>query len=148
MLMRPFGRRASPWREMLHLQRDMNRLLSETSSWPSLSVATSYPAMNVWTDQDGVFVTAELPGVNPEDIDISVQNDTLILRGNREPEEVHEGRTYHRRERGSGGFTRSLQLPFQVNSNQVEAAYEKGVLSIALPRAEADKPKKIAIKSG
>jgi HSP20 family protein len=148
MLMRPFGRGLSPWREMQRLQREMNRLLSGTSRWPGLSVASSYPAMNVWTDQDGAVVTAELPGINPEDIDISVQNDTLTLRGNRAPDEVQEGGTYHRRERGSGSFTRSFQLPFQVQSDQVEATYAKGVLSITLPRAEADKPKTIAIKAG
>jgi HSP20 family protein len=148
MLMRPFGAGLSPWREMARLQRDMNRLLSGTSRWPGWSTAPSYPAMNVWTDQDGVVVTAELPGVDPDDIDISVQNDTLTLRGNRAPDEVPEGGTYHRRERGSGSFTRSFQLPFQVESAKVAASYEKGVLNITLPRAEVDKPKKIAIKAG
>jgi len=95
--------------------------------------------MNVWANQDGAIVTAELPGINPEDIDISVQDDTLVLRGSRTPEEVQEGVTYHRQERGSGSFTRSLQLPFQVEQNQVEASYARGILSITLPRAEADK---------
>jgi HSP20 family protein len=148
MLMRPFGNWASPWREMERLQHEMNRLLSGTSRSPGLSVALSYPAMNVWTNEESAFVTAELPGINPEDIDISVQNDTLTLRGNRAPDEVQEGGTYHRRERGSGSFTCSFQLPFQVQSDQVEASYAKGILRITLPRAEADKPKKIAIKAG
>jgi HSP20 family protein len=148
MLMRPFGNWMSPWREMQRLQSDMNRLLAGTSRWPGLSAAPSFPAMNVWTDQDGAVVTAELPGVNPEEIDISVQDDTLTLHGTRVPDEVQEGGTYHRRERGSGSFTRSFQLPFQVQSDQVEASYAKGIMSITLPRAEADKPKKIAIKAG
>lgn len=148
MLMRSVGRGWSPWREMERLQREMNRLLSTPPGLPSWGVATSYPAMNVWTDQDGVVVTAELPGIDPADIDISVQNDTLTLRGKREPDEVREGETYHRRERASGSFTRSFQLPFQVEASQVEASYAKGVLSITLPRAEADKPQKIAIKAG
>jgi HSP20 family protein len=148
MLMRPFGRGLSPWREMQRLQREMNSLLSGTSGWSALSAAPSYPAMNVWTDQDGAVVTTELPGINPEDIDISVKNDTLTLSGSRTPDEVQEGETYHRRERSSGSFTRSFQLPFQVASDQVVASYSKGVLSITLPRAEADKPKKIAIKAG
>ena len=104
--------------------------------------------MNVWTNQDGVVVTAELPGINPEDLDISVQNENLTLRGSRTPDEVEEGVTYHRRERSSGSFVRSLQLPFNVDSDQVEASYAKGVLRITLPRADADKPKKIAIKAG
>jgi len=148
MLMRPFGRRLSPWREMARLQHEMNRLLSGTSRWPDPSVAPSYPAMNVWTDQDGAVVTAEMPGINADDMDISVQEDTLTLRGNRTPDEVPEGGTYHRRERGTGQFTRSLQLPFQVEAGKVEASYAKGILSITLPRAEADKPKKITIKAG
>jgi HSP20 family protein len=133
---------------MARLQREMNRLLSGTSRWPALSTASAYPAMNIWTDQDGAVVTAELPGINPEDIEISVKNDTLTLSGSRTPEEVQEGWTYHRRERGSGNFTRSFQLSFQVASDQVEASYRKGVLSISLPRAQADKPKKITIKAG
>jgi HSP20 family protein len=133
---------------MRRLQRDMNRLLSGTSGWPGVSAAPSYPSMNVWTNQDGVVVTAELPGINPEDLDISVQNDSLTLRGSHAPDKVEEGVTYHRRERSSGSFVRSLQLPFNVDSDQVEASYAKGVLRIMLPRAEADKPKKIAIKAG
>ena len=148
MLMRPFSRMYSPWREMERQQRDMNRLLAGTSRWPGWGSVPSYPAINVWTDQDGAVVTAELPGINPEDMDISVKNDTLTLRGSRVPDEVQEGETCHRRERGSGSFTRSLQLPFQVASDKVGASYQKGVLHITLPRAEADKPKKIAIKAG
>ncbi|MBN1579981.1 MAG: Hsp20/alpha crystallin family protein [Anaerolineae bacterium] len=148
MLVRPFSRGLSPWREIERLQREMNSLLSGTSRWPGLSAASSYPAMNVWTDQDSVVVTAELPGVEPEDIDISVKNDTLTLSGSRKPDEAQEVETYHRRERGSGSFTRSFQLPFQVEPDKVEASYRKGILNITLPRAEADKPEKIAIKAG
>ena len=81
MLMRPFGRRFSPWRDMARLQRDMNRLFSRTARWPGLSAAQGYPAMNVWTNQDGAVITAELPGIDPEDVDISVQGDTMTLRG-------------------------------------------------------------------
>ncbi len=148
MLMRPFSRMYSPWREMARMRRDMNRLLAAPSRWPAWGTAPSYPAMNVWTDQDGVVVSAELPGVDPQELDISVQNDTLTVRGSRAPDEVPEGGTYHRRERGSGSFTRSLQLPFQVESDKVQASYQKGVLNIALPRAEADKPKKITVQAG
>ena len=102
--------------------------------------------MNVWTNEEGAVVTAELPGVAPEDIDISVINETLTVTGARQPEEV-EGATYHRRERSQGKFTRSFELPFRIESDQVEASFENGVLHIALPRAEADKPKKITVKA-
>lgn len=148
MWTRPFGRGFSPWREMARLQRDMDRLLSRSAGWPGWSVAPSFPAMNVWTHQEGAIVTAELPGVDPAEIDISVQDDTLTVRGSRVTDEAQEGQTYHRRERGSGSFTRSFQLPFSAEANQVTASYEKGVLSITLPRAEADQPKKIAVQAG
>lgn len=137
---------SSPWREMRRLQREMDRLADRTG-W-GLETPSCYPAMNVWTNEDGVIVTAELPGFKPDEIDISVVSDTLTVSGNRDPEDVDEGVTYHRRERGCGRFTRAFQLPFLVEGDEVEAKFEKGVLHITLPRAEADKPKKIEIKAG
>jgi HSP20 family protein len=151
MLYRPFDsffgpRRGSQWRELERLRREMDRL---SADWPRAGwgAAAAYPAMNVWTNEDGAVVTAELPGVAPEDIDISVVNETLTVTGTRQRDEV-EGATYHRRERSQGRFTRSFQLPFRIESDQVEASFERGVLHINLPRAEADKPKKIAVKAG
>jgi len=148
MLMRPYVGWVSPWREMERLRREMNRLFSE---WPRSSqwtAAPSYPAMNAWTNDNSAIVTAELPGVRPEDIDITVEEDMLTLRGSRQPEEVGEGVTFHRRERRFGSFTRTFRLPFDVDADKVEARFQNGVLSITLPRAEADKPKKIAVKTG
>jgi HSP20 family protein len=103
--------------------------------------------MNVWTNEESAVITAELPGVNSEEIDISVVGDTLTLSGNRQLEELGEGDKYHRRERSYGKFTRTFELPFLVEADKVEAVFEKGVLHISLPRAEADKPKKIAVKT-
>ena len=147
MLMRPYSFR-SPWREMERMRREMNRLFARMPTSFEGTAAPAYPAMNLWSDQDGAIVTAELPGVDPDDIDILVVDDILTLKGGRQPDELKEGETYHRRERRHGGFTRALQLPFQVDADKVEAVFEKGVLRISLPRAEADKPKKIAIKTG
>jgi HSP20 family protein len=135
------------------LRREMDRMFADwptSAEWPTSAgwgAATAYPAMNVWTNEDGAVVTAELPGVDPEDIDISVVNDTLTLTGTRQPKEV-EGATYHRRERGQGRFTRSFQLPFRIEGEEVEASFERGVLHIHLPRAQEDKPKKITVKAG
>jgi HSP20 family protein len=131
---------------MRQLQREMNRLWDRTG-W-GLETPSCYPAMNAWTNEDGAIITAELPGFKPEEIEISVVSDTLTVSGNREPEDVGEGVTYHRRERGCGRFTRAFQLPFLVEGDEVEAEFEKGVLRITLPRAEADKPKKIAVRAG
>jgi HSP20 family protein len=124
----------------------MNRLANRMGT--GLAAAPSYPAMNVWTNQDGAIVTAELPGFDPESLDISVVNDTLTVAGNRCAETAAEGARYHRRERRCGRFTRSFQLPFLVEGDQVEASFENGVLEIDLPRAEADKPRKITVRAG
>jgi HSP20 family protein len=129
------------------LRREMDRLFADWTPRSGWGAAPAYPAMNVWTNEEGAIVTAELPGVAPEDIDISVVNETLTVTGERQPDEVEEA-TYHRRERGQGRFTRSCQLPFRVESGEVEATFERGVLHIHLPRAEADKPKRIEVKVG
>ena len=146
MLDRSYGGLTRSWRDMERLRREMNRLFAGT---PARSgTAPSYPAMNVWANEDGAIVTAELPGIDPEEIDISVTGDTLTLTGRREAEELGEDEIYHRRERIHGRFTRTFQLPFNVETQDVDAVYQKGVLQITLPRAEADKPQKIAVKSG
>lgn len=149
MLRQSFGRQSlgNPWREIERMQREMDRLFTGFYGSPRFQTAPSFPAMNVWTNQEGAVITAELPGVNPEDIDISVVGETLTLTGSRQPEELKEGEKYHRRERGYGKFTRTFQLPFPVEATKVEAIFEKGVLHISLPRAEADKPKKISVKT-
>ncbi len=109
--------------------------------------APSYPALNVWSNEDGLLVTAEVPGVSPQDIEVSVIGETLTLSGARKPDELKEGARYHRQERGYGKFSRTLQLPFPVSVEKIEANFKSGVLSIRLPRAEEDKPRKIAVKS-
>ncbi len=137
-------RAPSVWQEMERLQREMNRLLE---SFPPRRVqpAPSFPAMNLWVSDEGTIVTAEVPGIKPEDIDISVVNDLLTISGERLPEQVEENVRYHRRERGCGKFARSIQLPFAVDANKVEASFENGVLTINLPRKEEEKPKKIKV---
>jgi HSP20 family protein len=132
---------------MERLRREMNQLFNDWPSRARLATAPSYPAMNVWTNEDSAIVTAELPGVILENIDISVEDDTLTLRGERQPDE-EEGATYHRRERRQGGFLRTFRLPFRVDAKSVDATFKNGVLSIVLPRAEEDKPRKIAVRAG
>ncbi len=103
--------------------------------------------MNVWVSGEKAVVTTEIPGVDPGELEITAVKDTLTFRGMRKMEELSEGDTYHRRERWSGQFTKTLQLPFAVEAGKVEARFARGVLYIALPCAEADKPRKISIKS-
>jgi len=137
----------SSWFEdMEKLQNEINRLFN--TSQPSRSLAApAFPAMNVWTSGEGALVTAELPGVQKDDIEISVVGQTLSIKGSRQAEELKEGYQYHRQERGYGNFSRSIELPFPVEADKVEAVFDKGLLEITLPRAEADKPRKIVVKS-
>lgn len=142
----PTGGAGSMWREMDRLQRDMNRLFEPFSR--GVNRGDGYPAVNVWTGEDEVLVTAELPGIDPAGIDVTVKEGVLTIRGSREPEELRDGETYLRRERGAGTFVRSLTLPFRVDSAKVSATYANGILRLALPRREDDKPKKIAVRAG
>ena len=148
MFMRPYRRWTSSPREMERLRREMDHLFSDWFTRSGLSRAPSYPAMNVWTDEGSAVVTAELPGVNQNDLEIAVKDDSLSLRGSRQPDELEEGATYHRQERHCGNFYRSLRLPFRVDAEKVEANLTNGVLTISLPRAKADEAKKITVKAG
>ena len=134
------------WKEVERLKRDMNQLF-EGYSPSRLRRASGYPAMNAWANEDGLTITAEVPGISAEDINISVIGETMTLSGTRNPDELKEGVRYHRRERGYGDFSRSIHLPFAVKIEDVEATFKNGVLRVNLPRAEEDKPKKIAVKS-
>jgi len=134
-------------REMEDLHREMNRLFSSYVPNRTRS-AQGYPAMNIWANEDQAVITAELPGVSLNDIEISVVNDTLTLKGDRKVDEMPEGACCYRQERGYGLFTRSFELPFKVDSNKVDAVFNMGILKMTLPRAEEDKPKKITVKAG
>ncbi|MEW6717876.1 MAG: Hsp20/alpha crystallin family protein [Chloroflexota bacterium] len=139
-------RTPSIWQDMNRLQREMNRLLRDyyPRRWRN---APSFPAVNIWANEESALITAEVPGVNADDIDINVVGETLTLSGSCKAEELPENAVYHRRERGYGRFTRSLQLPYSVDVNKVEATFKNGVLSIYLPRVGEEKPKKIIVKS-
>lgn len=132
-----------PVREIDRLQREMNRLFEGTTS----SGRRGYPAVNIWSNPEAAAVTAELPGYDPGDVDISIVGEMLTIKGRRQQPELNNGDHYHRRERAYGDFERSLRLPFAIDSNKVEANFKNGMLQILLPRAEEDKPKKIEIKT-
>ena len=129
-----------PWREF----EQVNRRVSEVAA--SFS-ADTFPGINVWTNGNGATVTTEVPGIDPSSMDISVVGRTLTLGGSRAADNSAEEESYHRRERWAGRFTRSVELPFLIDAGKVEAKFSRGVLHITLPRAEEDKPKKIAVKT-
>lgn len=136
----------SVWEELNRMQHEVSRMTGAFTPQPARS-AVAFPAINAWTTDDEEIVTSELPGMKPEDIEISVVGDVLTVSGERTPEVPEEEVRYHRRERVSGRFSRSIQLAFPVDSEHVSASYENGLLRVKLPRAEADKPRKIAVKA-
>ena len=132
--------------------RMLNRMVdSAVNGWPFGEDATLNsswaPACDIFEDKDGIKIVAEIPGVKPEDVKISLENNTLILRG--EKQQVAEEKTerVHRYERSYGVFERSFSLPSTVDPDKVDAAYEHGLLTITLPKVERAKPREIAVKS-
>ncbi len=112
--------------------------------------ARAFPALNVWEDNDCVFVEAELPGVAMEDIEINVVGGELSIKGSRKPVKTINGNgnpTYHRQERVFGEFSRFLTLPDAIDAEKVEAVLKNGVLSVKLPKAETAKPRRIQVSA-
>ncbi len=132
--------------KMEQMNRDLNRLWS--AAWNSSLMGSGvFPAMNIYDDGESFIVRAELPGVKPDDMDISVAGKTLTISGKRIVEPVGESETYHRRERKSGEFRRAFDMPDMVDTKKVVAKFSNGVLEVMLPRAEQAKMRKIKIKA-
>jgi len=142
--------RWEPWREMLSLRQAMNRFWDEpfesrlTMPWRTDEFALD---VDVTEDETAYTVKASLPGVKPEDVEVTMQNNVLTIKGKTTSEETREEAQYHLRERRYGSFLRSLTMPTTVTAEQIEANQEHGVLTVRLPKSEGDKPKQIAVKS-
>ena len=107
------------------------------------------PAIDIYEDNDAIVVKAEVPGLRPDDVQISVEDNVLTLRGERKIESESEKREgFHRRERSYGAFSRSFTLPATVDSEHIEADLSDGVLTLRVPKKAAPEPKRIEIKSG
>lgn len=122
---------------------DMDKFF-EREVW---SGADFTPAMDVYQDKDNVIVETSISGIEPEKVDISIENDVLTVSGRKEEKKEVKREDYYRKEIREGSFSRSVILPMGVQGDKAEANYEKGILKITLPKAEEAKPKKIAIKA-
>ena len=134
---------SDPWREIDQIQREMNRLFDRSGRRDR----SFYPSVNIWADENSARITAELPGYSESDVEITILGELLRMNGSRKAPECGQDDCFHRQERIFGDFTREIKLPFLVDAQKVTAVFRNGVLQITLPRAEADKPKKITIKS-
>ena len=128
-------------RDMRRAQEEMNRLFGGLR----FALRSEFPAINLWTSADGVIVTAQVPGVSPDQLDVTVHQDTVTMRGKREAEAFEGEVVWHRRERPQGPFTRTVMLPFRVDADRVSARFERGVLTLALPRPESERPRHVKI---
>ncbi len=144
------SRELTPFREFERMRRDMDRLWEsffeggvrrrseEEGGW--------YPSLDVAETKNEFVVKAEVPGMEPKDIDISLSDGTLTIKGEKKHEKEEKEEGYHLVERSYGAFTRSIQLPSEVHREKISASYKNGVLKIVLPKSEEAKKKEVKIK--
>jgi HSP20 family protein len=139
--------RWDPFREMLSLRRTMDRLFDDalTGSQSEYLPGAWNLALDVIENDDEYQVKASVPGIKPEDLDITYNNNTLMIKGEMKEEREVEETRYHLRERRFGSFSRSLTLPSNVNAEGIRADYDSGVITLHLPKAEEAKPKRITV---
>jgi HSP20 family protein len=145
--------RFDPLGEMVSLRSAMDRLFEDSfvspMSWRTVAGGESItPAIDVHETQDDLVVTAVLPGMAPEDVDITMTGQSLTLRGELKADESVDREQYLYRERRYGSFSRSLQLPVRVEGDRAEATFTNGVLTLRIPKAEEVKPRQIRINAG
>jgi len=141
-------RRWDPFHEIYTLRRAIDRFLEEAFARPSLLLGgpSEWPAVDIYETKDEVVVKAAVPGIRPEDLEVTVSGNTVTLRGEfREEQEAREG-SWLRQERRYGSFTRSFVLPVEVVPDKASAEYEHGVLTLRLPKAETVKARAIQVK--
>ena len=142
--------RWDPFREMGTLHDRMSRLYDEV--WgrgrrEDESVTGNWmPSVDVKETKDALEISTELAGIDPKDVEVTVENGVLTLKGSRNFEKAVEGETYHRVERAYGSFERSFTLPTNVESDKINATYHHGVLHLTVPKREEAKPRSVAIK--
>jgi len=134
-----------PWVGIRQLRSEMEDAFGRFNQAVGIQRAT--PPLNVFEDEQGITVTAEVPGVKSSDVGIEAEGDTLRLSYKRQMPDGIKAEQYHRQERPVGEFTRELKLPAGLDTEKVEASLVDGVLTVKLPKAEASKPRKIAIKA-
>lgn len=145
--------RFDPEREMLSLRDAMNRLMEESFVLPSMigevrgSGRSWGLAVDMFETNDNLVVKASVPGVKPEQLDVTVQGETLTIKGETQEEQQREQGRYHVRERRQGSFSRTVTLPFPIQNDRVEATFDNGVLTLTLPKAEAIKPRNIKVQT-
>jgi HSP20 family protein len=144
-----------PFREMETLRREIDRAFSNVITGTSSSqspiaflpgrAARAYPLLNLSEDKENLYIEALAPGLDPQTLNLTIVRNNLTISGEKSAPQGVSNEAYHRSERAWGKFTRSVDLPVEVDSNRVQARYQDGLLQIALPKAEEAKPKQITV---
>jgi HSP20 family protein len=141
--------RWEPFRDLVTAQRDFDRLFrgafSAQSGETELSTRSWAPPVDIYETEDAIVLKAELPGVDPKDVEVRVEDNTLYLKGERKFEKEVKEQNYHRVERSYGSFARSFSLPNSISTDQVKAEFKDGLLTLTMPKREEAKPKTIKI---
>ncbi len=141
--------RWEPLRDLVTAQRDFDRLFrgafSPQVSETELSTRAWAPPVDIYETEDAIVLKAELPGVDPKDVEVRVEDNTLYLKGERKFEEEVKEQNYHRVERSYGSFARSFSLPNSISADKVKAEFKDGLLTLTMPKREEAKPKTIKI---
>ncbi|MFO7774374.1 MAG: Hsp20/alpha crystallin family protein [Candidatus Hydrogenedentota bacterium] len=148
-----------PFRELDHLRREVERMFQDfgvnlpaggnrgPAFLPGQAARGMYPLLNVADDENNLYVEALAPGVDPQAFDVAVQDNALRISGEKQAlSEDIQPDAYHRNERSAGRFTRTIELPVEVNTENMEAQYKDGILLITLPKSESAKPRQIKVK--
>ena len=130
----------NPWSSLDNIFNDFNRVFGHRQE-------SSYPAVQTHQDENQIELRFELPGVDPSNIDLNYEDDTLTIKGKREESKKEKEDRYVRRERHYGSFERSFILPWKVDEANVQASYKNGLLTVLLPKEAAQSPKKITIQT-
>ena len=138
----------TPFRELDRMRQEMDRLTEGLSRGVAgLSTAGVFPLINLTEDADRFYLRAELPGIQPDDLEISATANSIAISGERRIAQENEGARYHRREREAGKFNRVVNIPDPVDSDKIEAECRNGVLTVTIPKSEKSKPRQISIKA-
>jgi HSP20 family protein len=137
--------RIDPFRELANL---FENFAEATSGKDQLMAGSFVPPVDVYEDEHNVVLKLEIPGVNEEDFDVQWENNTLTVKGERKFEEEEKEENFHRIERRFGSFVRTFRLPNTVDGDKCEAHYDKGVLTVTLPKRAEAKPKQIKVGLG
>lgn len=145
-LLRPWS--SEPWPHYGALRREMDDVFDRFgSAAPTLAPRAAFPALNLYETPEAFVLTAEVPGVAPEDLEISLEGSTLTLRGERKATELEDA-SVHRSERLTGSFQRAIDLPIAIDGEKVEAVHRHGVLTLRLPKAPEYRARQIHVKAG